>query len=132
MKEPIFLTIEEILKTHQRSIELYGGSYGVRDFESLLSAINVPSSTFDGFYLHADLYSMAAAYLFHLVKNHPFIDGNKRIGLRAALLFLYLNGIQIEADPDEITNLVLSVVMNDISKAQLADYFRTHANKINP
>ncbi len=124
MKEPEFLTMEEILATHRMSIELYGGSYGLRDNKGLESAINMPRSTFGGEYLHPDLYEMAAAYLFHLVKNHPFIDGNKRVGTRAALLFLYLNGIKLETDPDELADIVLSVVKNDVSKKEIANYFR--------
>ncbi len=124
MKEPEFLTMEEILATHRMSIELYGGSHGIRDKKGLESAINMPCSTFGGEYLHPDLYEMAAAYLFHLVKNHPFIDGNKRVGTRAALLFLYLNGVKLETNPDELADFVLSVIENDVSKKEIADYFR--------
>ncbi|MDM8565357.1 type II toxin-antitoxin system death-on-curing family toxin [Candidatus Halobeggiatoa sp. HSG11] len=126
MNDPEFLTLNEILETHRISIELYGGSYGIHDQKSLESAINMPCSTFDGKYLHSDLYEMAAAYLFHLVKNHPFIDGNKRIGTRAALLFLYLNSIEVKIDPDELADFVISVVENNVSKKEIADYFRQY------
>jgi len=70
---------------------------------------------------------MAAAYLFHLVQNHPFIDGNKRIGLEAALVFLELNGQSIEVDDEQLVELVLGVAQGQIDKTQIAEFFRTHA-----
>jgi len=89
---PLFLTLDDVLESHAEQIAAYGGSDGIRDVGMLLSAVAQPESTFDGQFLHVDLFEMAAAYLFHIVQNHPFLDGNKRVGLEAALLFLEING----------------------------------------
>lgn len=91
--EPTFLTIDEVLAIHQDQIARYGGSAGVRDWGLLQSAIAMPAATFGGQFLHGDLSEMAAACLFHIVQNRPFIDGNKRVGAVAAYVFLALNDI---------------------------------------
>jgi death-on-curing protein len=87
---PVFLTTEEVLVIQADQIRRYGGSEGLRDENLLLSALAMPQSGFGGEYLHGDDFEMAAAYLFHIVMNHPFIDGNKRVGAVAARLFLTL------------------------------------------
>lgn len=92
--EPLFLTLEEILEIHRDQIERYGGALGVRDNGLLESAVAASESGFGSHYLHRDVYEMAAAYLFHLVQNHPFIDGNKRAGAATALVFLVINGVE--------------------------------------
>lgn len=99
-KEIIFLTLAEIIDIHHNQIELYGGIEGIRDISLLSSAISIPKSTFDGYFLHDDLFQMAAAYIYHICQNHPFIDGNKRVALVAGLVFLDFNGISID-DPEE-------------------------------
>lgn len=76
--EPLFLTLDEVLEIHQQQIDLYGGSHGLRDPGALESAVATPQCTFGDEYLHTTIWEMAAAYLYHLVENHPFIDGNKR------------------------------------------------------
>jgi death-on-curing protein len=83
---------------------------------------------FGGKYLHTDLFEMAAAYLFHLVQNHPFIDGNKRVGAAAAIVFLALNDVVLEADEDGLVELTLSVARGEAGKQQIADYFRERAS----
>jgi death-on-curing protein len=85
-----FLTVSEVLKLHELQLNRYGGSTGVRDLGLLESAVSQAQAGFGGVYLHEDLAAMAAAYLFSLVKNHPFVDGNKRAGLATALAFLDL------------------------------------------
>ncbi len=115
-----FLTLEEVLELHATRIERYGGSFGVRDPGLLQSALEQPRAMFGGQFLHEDIYAMAAAYLFHLVQNHAFIDGNKRIGLAAALSFLDINGIEIDADEDALTEMVLSVAEGQIDKEAIA------------
>src|SRR5205823_12525001 len=90
MKEPRFLLMEEVLGIHAHQIEMYGGSFGVRDAGSLLSAVAAPQASFAGELFQATVFEMAAAYLFHLARNHPFIDGNKRAALASALVFLEL------------------------------------------
>jgi len=88
---PRFLSVQRVLALHSLQLKLFGGSEGVRDQSLLESAIAMPATSFGGQYVHADLAEMAAAYLFHLNKNHPFIDGNKRTATAAALVFLKLN-----------------------------------------
>jgi death on curing protein len=124
--QPVFLTLDEVLALHADQIGRYGGSRGVRVVELLESALAVPATTFGGSYLHGDLHEMAAAYLFHLVKNHPFVDGNKRTGLMAMLVFLGLNGLRLEASEDELTDVVLAVADGRISKAEIAVFVKDH------
>lgn len=83
---------------------------------------------FSGQYLHEDLFAMASAYLFHLVQNHAFIDGNKRIGLAAALSFLDINGIEIIADEDTLYAMVLSVAEGLTNKGTITEFLREHAS----
>lgn len=97
MPEPLFLSVEDVIEIHADQIERYGGSLGVRDVELLRSAIGMPEAGFGDQYLHADLFEMAAAYLYHIIQNHPFIDGNKRTGTMAAFVFLNLNGVTLDA-----------------------------------
>jgi len=124
VNEPLFLTLDEVLQLHAESLEEFGGSAGVRDIALIESAIATPRQMFGGEYLHPDLASMAAAYLFHLASNHGFIDGNKRVGARAAYVFLALNGSEVDFPLDATEQLVLGVARGEISKAQVADFLR--------
>lgn len=92
---PEFLQISDVLSLHADQVERYGGKSGVRDMKLLESALAQPQTRFGGNYLHEFPFEMAAAYLFHIVKNHPFVDGNKRAGVVAALVFLDFNGIDL-------------------------------------
>jgi death-on-curing protein len=125
--EPCFLTLAEVLEIHNDQIKRYGGSPGIRDIELLQSAIGQPSAGFSGGYLHEDIYAMAAAYLYHIVRNHPFIDGNKRTGAVAAVVFLALNGIKIIADEDDFELIVRNVAEGSIGKPDVAEFFRKHS-----
>jgi death-on-curing protein len=125
--EPLFLTLDEIIAIHRDQIERYGGSLGVRDWGLLKSAIAMPAATFGGQFLHSDLCEMAAAYLFHIVQNHPFIDGNKRVGAVAADVFLTLNDHQLVVGEDEFADFVLSVARGETSKSAAAEFLRAHA-----
>ena len=91
---PIFLTLADVLEIHLYQLVHFGGSSGIRDLNLLKSAVAMPQMSFGGVMLHKDIYEMAAAYLFHLVENHPFIDGNKRTGAMAAIVFLDVNGVE--------------------------------------
>jgi len=122
-----FLTLDEVLSLHADQIAHYGGSVVVRDVGLLESALAMPAATFGGELVHTSLDEQAAAYLFHLVKNHPFVDGNKRTGLVAMLVFLGLNGRRLEAPADELTNLVLGVAEGRVTKAEVAVFVRRHA-----
>ena len=121
---PTFLTLPEILAIHRDQIRRYGGSEGVRDWGLLHSAIAMPAAGVGGQFLHCDLYEMAAACLFHIVQNHPFIDGNKRVGAVAAYVFLALNNLRMTADNDAYAELVLCVARGDTPKSRVAEFFR--------
>ncbi|MBM9547400.1 type II toxin-antitoxin system death-on-curing family toxin [Leptospira sp. 201903074] len=109
LDETIFLSIEDVILIHKNQIELYGGANDIRDHGLLESAINQPMATFDGISLHPSLFDKAAAYLYYLCKNHPFLDGNKRVALASSLVFLDINGYEI-LDPNEILyNFVIGV-----------------------
>lgn len=123
---PVFLGLEEVFAIHAEQVEFYGGSPGVRDQGLLESALGAPEASFGGELLHPTVPEMAAAYLFHLVKNHPFVDGNKRTGLAVALGFLGLNGQWLEATEDEVVELVLGVAEGRISKSEVAEFIRLH------
>jgi len=127
--EPVFLTLEEVLHIHVDQIERYGGNPGVHDVGLLESAISMPQASFGGQYLHTDLFEMASAYLFHIVQDHPFIDGNKRVGTAAALVFLKLNGITIAVSNEALVKLVLGVAQGKTGKAAIAEFFRKYALK---
>jgi death-on-curing protein len=121
---PIFLTVDDVLAFHRTQIEKFGGDAAVRDFGLLESALAQPRQMFAGAYLHEDVASMAAAYLFHLVQNHPFADGNKRTGAYAALIFLRINGNPIIPPVDAMEALVLQVATGNANKEQVAEFFR--------
>jgi death-on-curing protein len=122
----VFLTLDDILESHQNQIETYGGSHGIRDIGLLESAIAQTEASFDGQYLHADIFEMAAAYLYHLVMNHPFVDGNKRVGLEAALIFLEINNENLSASDEELVDLVLKTTAGQVGKREIAEFFRSH------
>ncbi len=124
LTEPLFLDFDQVLQIHQSLIERYGGSEGLRDVGLLHSALATPRATFDGQWLHGDLFEMAAAYLFHLVQNHPFLDGNRRVGAASAIIFLALNGIAIDADEDGLVEVTLAVARGEIEKTAIAEFFR--------
>ena len=94
----------------------------------LKSAIGMPSATFGGEYLHPSIIEMTAAYLYHLVENHPFVDGNKRVGAMAALVFLDLNGYDFDASDKDFTDMVLKVASGKMLKAEITLFFRQHTH----
>jgi death on curing protein len=124
--EPTFLTLDEIVAIHRDQIARYGGSDGVREWGLLQSAVAMPAAAFGGQLLHSDLCEMAAAYLFHIVQNHPFIDGNKRAGAVAAYIFLALNDVRLTAENDTYADLVLSVARGETPKSGVAEFFRAN------
>lgn len=122
--EPKFLSLTEVLEIHQDQLARYGGEAGIRDIELLKSALGMPAATYGGEFLHSDIYEMAAGYLFHLVKNHPFMDGNKRVGAVAALVFLSLNGYDFDAPEEDFAEMVLAVARGEFDKAEVAVFIR--------
>jgi death-on-curing protein len=118
------LTVEDVLDIHDLHLQRYGGSAGLRDRALLESAVAQAAVSFGGQFLHSDLAEMAAAYLFSLVKNHAFVDGNKRVGLAAALTFLDLNGIAIDHSSDVLYDATMAVAEGRLEKDGLAEVFR--------
>lgn len=121
-----FLTVDEVLDIHRDQIARYGGSSAIRDIGLLESALAMPKVEFGGRYLHADIYEMAAAYLYHIAQNHPFVDGNKRTGIVAALVFLLMNDLEVTASEDELESLVWSVVSGKTDKSEISAFFRAN------
>lgn len=119
-----FLSLAEILALHALQIEGFGGSPEVRDLDLLRSALEMPSAGMSGEYFHEFPHEMAAAYLFHICANHPFVDGNKRTSLHAALTFLAMNGLRLEADHAQVVDLVLGVATGNSQKTAVAAFFK--------
>lgn len=126
--EPLFLTLEEVLEIHRDQIERYGGETGVRDMKLLLSALAMPAAGAGETRFHRDLFEMAAAYLFHIIQNHPFVDGNKRVGAATAAVFLLLNGFELNAAEDEFEEIVLAVAQGRLDKTAAAAFLRANSS----
>ena len=124
MNKPIFLTLAEMIDIHNNQIDLYGGRSGMRDLGLLQSAVAQPEASFGGEWLHEDIFAMAAAYAFHICKNHPFVDGNKRTALASALVFLEMNGISLEDPKQKLLGAMLSMAQGKLSKQQFAQVLR--------
>jgi death-on-curing protein len=118
--EPVFLDVEDVIEIHATQLEVHGGSPGLRDRGLLESAVAQPQASFGGEFAHPGLFAMAAAYLFHIVSNHPFVDGNKRTGLLAGLVFLDLNGITVDHPSEALYELTMSVAEGRLQKAAVA------------
>jgi death on curing protein len=117
-----FLTVEEVIEIHDSLITLYGGLLGIRDMGLLLSAIEMPKAMMFNEYLHESLYDKAAAYLFHIVCNHAFLDGNKRTGAAVTLIFLKGNESKIRYSIVDFEELVCKVAQSQINKNQISQY----------
>ena len=130
--DPSFLSLDEVVEIHQQQIEFYGGSPGVRDSARLESAVAAPQATFGGEFLHPSVPAMAAAYLFHICQNHPFIDGNKRTGANAAVTFLLINDWEPTLEEDELVRIVLAVASGELGKAELVRTFEARCHPIRP
>lgn len=120
----VFLSVEDVMFIQERVLAQDGGLAGVRDMGLLSAAVMMPQQAFGGELLHDDLPSMAAAYLFHLAKNHAFLDGNKRVALASAISFLIVNGTSKLPDQDEAAEITLAVASGQMSKIELIAWFR--------
>ena len=127
--EPQFLQLADVVRIHVDQIERYGSLAGIRDLGLLQSAIAMPRASFSGEWLHRDRYEMAAAYGFHVCRNHPFIDGNKPTALACALVFLELNGISNQNPEGRLHQTIIDVAAGDIDKLGLAQVFRRLAGE---
>lgn len=122
-----FLTVDDVLEIHQDEIDHYGGEPTLRDRGLLESAVAAPQAAFGAEYLHAFPHEMAAAYLFHISANHAFVDGNKRTGLAAAIVFLKLNQIEYHIDEREAEEITRAVACGGADKARVTEFFGQRA-----
>jgi|SRR5882672_2989079 len=125
---PEFLDLDDVLELHAKGLARWGGQDGIRDLHALESAIAQPQQTFDGEYLHDDLFAMAAAYAFHIAEAQAFLDGNKRTGVMAAVIFLDMNGYRVFEYDDVVFIAMCDIANRLMSKAQLAQLLRELAN----
>jgi len=118
------LSVEIVREIHQQAIARFGGSDGDRDLNMLESAVAAPQASFGGKSPFVDLAELAAAYLFYLCKNHPFVDGNKRTALGACIVFLRLNGVETPPDSSSWEELTLTVAGSSIDREETTNQLR--------
>jgi death-on-curing protein len=121
-----YLSLLEVLELHEVIISTSGGSRGIRDIGTLKSAINQPRITFDKTDLYPDIISKAAALCFSLVMNHPFVDGNKRIGHAAMETFLILNGHEIRATVDDQEQIILDLAAGNLTREMFTNWLKSN------
>lgn len=121
-----YLTAAQVLFIHARLIAETGGATGLRDLGLLEAAVARPQATFDGADLYPDRSAKAAALMASLVQSHPFVDGNKRVGVTAAGMFLQRNGLRLTATNDEVEALALAVAQGAMTTEQIAIWFVQH------
>ena len=121
-----YLTLSEVLELYYRVMEQSGGAIGIRDLNGLESALAQPRMTFGGQELYPTLVEKAAALGFSLIRNYPFVDGNKRIGHAAMETFLALNGYEIEASVDEQERVILQVASGETDREAFTKWLRAH------
>ena len=124
MQTIYFLTLKEIFRIHRDLIDQFGGSYGIRDFALLESSLSQPKAAFSNDYVHKNIHEMTAAYAYHIIKNHAFVDGNKRTGILAALIFLKKNCGETKVNQKVMYKLALDIANSKISKKQIAAVFK--------
>lgn len=121
-----YLTFNEVLELYGRIMEQSGGSVGIHDVGALESALAQPRMTFGGEELYPTIVEKASALGFSIIKNHPFLDGNKRIGHAVMETFLILNGHEIEAAVDEQESIISQVASGQLGRAAFTDWLRDH------
>ena len=126
------LTLAEVLELHRTVLERWGGDGGIRDINALESALAQPRQSFGGQDLYPDLATKAAALCFSLVLNHPFVDGNKRVGHAAMEVFLLLNGHELRATVDEQEQLMLRLAAGQLKRDALAEWVKQHIAQVKP
>ena len=127
-----YLTLGEVVRLHQLLIESSGGASGIRDLGLLDSALAQPRATFDGQELHPTVLDKAAALCASLVQNHPFVDGNKRVGHAAMATFLMLNGLEIAATTEEQERLMLELAAGRSDREDVVTWLQAHSQKLGP
>ncbi len=126
MQTPEFIEKDVAIAIHDYLIERFGGSLGIRDEGLLESALAQPQATFFGELLHPTIAEQAAAYLYHLAKNHAFVDGNKRVALGVSEAILRLNGYNLNLSNQDLYELTLNVAVGELEKTELAEVLQAH------
>ncbi len=127
-----YLSLAEVLELHRSVLERWGGAGGIRDINTLESALAQPRQSFGGQDLYPDLAAKAAALCFSLVLNHPFVDGNKRIGHAAMEVFLLLNGHELRAPVDEQERLMLELAAGNLKRETFVEWVKQHIAPAKP
>lgn len=122
MDEPLFLRVEDVEKLHDISLKKFGGSEGLRDRNVFESAVNHPKNLF--YYDQGDLFDLAATYCVHIAQAQAFLDGNKRTGAAAAIVFLDANGYQLTGDSMRIHEALIAVAKGEMNRVGVAALFR--------
>lgn len=125
----IFLSVEEVIQIHDELVSEYSGLHGIRNMGLLISAIEMPKATMFGEYLHESIYDKASAYLYHIICNHAFLDGNKRTGSAAALIFLSQNGYKVKYDINAFEEMVCNVAQGSFSKEDVSKFLQFNRYK---
>lgn len=124
-----FLDKKTILAFHRDQVKTYDGKQGVRDEGLLESALAQPQASFGGEYVHDNIFEMAAAYGFHICKNHPFVDGNKRTALVAKYTFLYVNGYRLQADKKSLYAVMIDLANGKLEKEELVKFLKENTKE---
>ena len=132
MEPIIFLDVEDVLLLHADTIDTDGGSHGLRDHGLLDAAVAMPRQQFGGQFLHEDLAAMAAAYLFHIAQNHPFVDGNKRTAFVVCRTFLLLNGHDLKASRAEKYFTIIKLAEGTLTEEEMAAWIRERLEATSP
>ena len=126
----MYLTLEQVLLIHEDQILRYGGSSGLRDLPLLESAVFRPQSTFGGEDLYPTVFDKAAALMHSLILNHVFVDGNKRTGAAAMLVFLELNGYRLKVAQNALVKAAIAVESKKWNIKKIALWLKKHTKKI--
>lgn len=126
----LYLTPEQVLFIHNLVVQKTGGSHGVRDLSMLLSALGRPQASFDGRDLYEDLFLKAAALLDSLIRNHPFVDGNKRVAIVSTMLFLQKNGYSLNVDNEELVRFTLDCAQSKNSLQEITAWLERNTEPI--
>jgi len=121
------LSLETVIEMHSELITQSGGLDGVRDITMLDASVNSPFHTFGGQYLYPTIQAMAAHLAFSLIKNHPFLDGNKRIGILSMLVFMDINGLPVTSTDSELVSLGLGLADSSIDESELIEWIILHS-----
>ena len=130
MKKIRYIDLKEICAIHRNQIISYGGLLGIRDLNALKSTINEPKATFDKIDLYKTIFDKAAIILLSIIKSHPFVDGNKRVGITSALLFLAINGYKLKMDPEKLYVLTIKVATSKTDLESISKEFKKFSIKI--